>query len=279
MKQFRLTTKTLSLLLAMSLCFTCCNTENESIDEPEADYTEVMRSSEIDRASDSMDDISLRIFEIQENSEVTRSTADFQLPDCVTITVVMQQNYREITIDFGTNGCLIDGNLYQGQILLTYTRNPEAQEILITKTLSDFYFNAKNIIGGKTILRELSNDNGNPQFTKTTNITVIWPNGAQASREGQKVREWIEGFGSGNWNDNVFEVSGYWSTTFVSGNTHSYTVGTPLRREAGCYYFVSGTIDVVRTNFSGVFDYGTGECDNLATFTFANGTTVDILLN
>ena len=126
---------------------------------------------------------------------------------------------------------------------------------------------------------ELSNENGNPQFTKTIDITVIWPNGAQASREGQKIREWIEGFGSGNWSDNVFEVSGYWSTTFVNGNTHSYTVGTPLRREAVCYYFVSGTIDVVRTNFSGVFDYGVGECDNMAAFTFANGTTVDIVLN
>lgn len=279
MKQFRLTTKTLSLLLVMSLCFTSCNTDNESVDETQADYTEVMRSSEIDRASDSMDDISLKVFEIQEESENTRIIADYQLPECVTVTVVMQQNYREITMDFGVEGCLINGNLYQGQILLTYTRDPEAQEILITKTLSDFYFNTKNIVGGKTILRELSNENGNPQFTKTTNITVIWPNGAQASREGQKIREWIEGFGSGNWSDNVFEVSGYWSTTFVNGNTHSYTVGTPLRREAVCYYFVNGTIDVVRTNFSGVFDYGAGECDNMATFTFANGTTVDIVLN
>jgi hypothetical protein len=279
MKQFRLTTKTLSLLLVIAFGITSCNTETEDLDESQVDYTEVMRSSEIDRASDSMDDISLKVFEIQEESENTRTIADYQLPECVTVTVVMEQNYREITIGFGEEGCLIQENLYQGQILLTYTRNPEAQEILITKTLSDFYFNGKNIVGGKTILRELSNDNGNPQFTKTTNITVIWPNGAQASREGQKIREWIEGFGTGNWSDNVFEVSGYWSTTFVNGNTHSYTVGTPLRRESVCYYFVSGTIDVVRTNFSGVFDYGTGECDNMAMFTFANGTTVDVVLN
>lgn len=279
MKQFRLTTKTLSLLLVIAFGVTSCNTEAEDLDEPQAEYTEVMRSSEIDRASEAMDDISLKVFEIQEESENTRTTADYQLPECVTVTVLMQQNYREITIDFGEEGCLIEGNLYQGQILLTYTRTPEAQEILITKTLSDFYFNGKNIVGGKTILRELSNDNGNPQFTKTTDITVIWSNGAQASREGQKIREWIEGFGSGNWSDNVFEVSGYWSTTFVNGNTHSYTVDTPLLREAVCYYFVSGTIDVVRTNFSGVFDYGTGACDNMAVFTFANGTVVDVVLN
>ena len=64
MKQFRLTTKTLSLLLVIAFGVTSCNTETEDLDEPQVDYTEVMRSSEIDRASDSMDDISLKVFEM-----------------------------------------------------------------------------------------------------------------------------------------------------------------------------------------------------------------------
>ena len=115
--------------------------------------------------------------------------------------------------------------------------------------------------------------------TNTTTITVIWPDGATATRNGVKIREWVEGHGSGVWSDNVFEITGNWTTTFVNGNTHSYTVLTPLRREVICFYFVSGSIDVVRTNFSGVFDYGDGSCDNLATFTFADGTVVDITLN
>ena len=76
----------------------------------------------------------------------------------------------------------------------------------------------------------------------------------------------------------MFEISGNWSTTFVNGNTHSYTVVEPLRREVVCFFFVSGTVDVVRTNFSGVFDYGDGNCDNMATFTFSNGEVVDIIL-
>ena len=266
----------------LTLFVTSCS-DNETVentDEQQQDYSEVSRSSEIDKASASMDDIAIEVYEAQELSEENRAaTADFsRIPECVTITVVAQQGYREITIDFGTEGCLINGNILKGQIILTYTRNPEAQEVMITKTLENFYFNNKNLVGQKTILKEFSNENGNPQFTKTTNLTVIWPNGAQASREGTKIREWIEGFGSGVWSDNVFEVTGDWSTTFVNGNTHTYTVIDPLRREVVCYFFVSGSVDVQRTNFGGTFDYGAGDCDNMATFTFNNGTVVDVVL-
>jgi len=54
---------------------------------------------------------------------------------------------------------------------------------------------------------------------------------------------------------------------------------TPLRREVICAYFVSGTFDVQRTNFGGVFDFGDGSCDNQATFTFNNGTVIPVVLN
>jgi len=288
MKNLKLTMYMKLFLVVLGLTFIACSNNDADEQETESqDYSEVVLSSEIDRASDSMDDIAVQVYEEQEeveiggmndtSSEVTRTPNDF--PDCVTITVVVEAMSREITIDFGTEGCLINGNTLKGKMILSYERNPEAQQVTITKTLEDFYFNNKNIVGGKTIVKVLSNENGNPQFTKTTDITVIWPNGAQASRNGVKVREWIEGFGSGVWSDNVFEVTGNWTSTFVNGNTHSYEVIIPLRREVICYYFVSGSIDVERTNFSGVFDYGVGDCDNQATFTFEGGEVVDIILN
>ncbi len=101
----------------------------------------------------------------------------------------------------------------------------------------------------------------------------------QASREGTRIREWVEGFGSGVYSDNVFEITGDWTATFVNGNTHTYEVMMPLRREVICDYFVSGTFDVQRTNFGGLFDFGEGECDNQATFTFNNGQEIEITLN
>ncbi|MCB0399204.1 MAG: hypothetical protein KDD26_06185, partial [Winogradskyella sp.] len=90
---------------------------------------------------------------------------------------------------------------------------------MINYNLVDFYFDAKNVIASRSILKELSNENGNPQFTHNLSITVIWPNGVQASREGTRIREWVEGFGSGVFSDNVFEITGNWTATFVNGNT------------------------------------------------------------
>jgi len=278
MKQFKLTAKIVLSLCIIAILASCSN-EKDEVEEQQIDYSEVAKSSEIDQASEALEEVTLKVYETQEVSESSKMPPNFNLPDCVTITVVAQQNYREVTLDFGSEGCLVNGNILKGVIALTYTRNPQAQEILITKTFTDFYFNAKHIQGGNTILKQRQNDNGNPQFTNTTTITVIWPDGATATRNGVKIREWVEGHGSGVWSDNVFEITGNWTTTFVNGNTHSYTVLTPLRREVICFYFVNGSIDVVRTNFSGVFDYGDGSCDNLATFTFSDGTVVDITLN
>ncbi|RMZ50623.1 hypothetical protein EB822_07300 [Flavobacteriaceae bacterium PRS1] len=270
------------VLAVFTLTFFGCS-DNKAVEineqELQQDYSEVVLSSEIDKASAAMDDIAIDVFETQESSETGRTLPHFNVPDCVTVTVVIEQNFREITIDFGTEGCLIRGNVLKGKIILSYERNPEAQQVLITKTLEDFYFNNKNIIGGKTILKEFSNDNGNPQFTTTVDITVIWPDGTEASRVGTKVKEWVEGHGSGVWSDNVFEITGNWFTTFRNGNSHSYEVVIPLRREVICHYFVSGSVYIERTNFSGVLDYGDGDCDNLATFTHDNGNVREIILN
>jgi hypothetical protein len=281
-KKMNLTRNMFMVLAVLALTFVGCS-ENEAIEideqELEKDYSEIVLSSEIDESSEAIDDIAINVFETQQEGEFSRNPPNYNVPGCVTITVVIEQNFREITIDFGTEGCLIRGNVLKGKIILSFEANPEAQEILITKTLEDFYFNNKNIIGGKTILKERSNENGNPQFTKTVDITVVWPNGVEASRVGTKVREWIEGHGSGVWSDNVFEITGNWTSTFRNGNSHNYEVVIPLRREVICYYFVSGSIDIEKTHFSGVLDYGDGDCDNQATFTNDNGNVRDIILN
>ncbi|WP_299338483.1 hypothetical protein [uncultured Psychroserpens sp.] len=273
--------KLMLAFVVLGLTFTSCTSDNNTVSDPqETEITEVRLSSEIDVAANVVGDIIIDAYELEESDNLDRQSQEQSaLPDCVTITVVAQQFFREVTVDFGTEGCVVHGHLLKGQIVFSYTRDPEAQQILITYDLVDFFFDAKNVLGSKTILRELSNENGNPQFTHTLDLTVIWPNGAQASREGLRVREWVEGFGSGVFSDNVFEITGNWSTTFVNGNQHTYEVLTPLRREVICFYLVSGSVDVQRTNFGGTFDYGDGDCDNQATFTTNNGNVIDVTLN
>jgi hypothetical protein len=281
MKNLKVIKRGMLSLMVLGLTFTSCSEDNDDSSDSQnqiEDTLEVQRSAEIDQVDNILGDLIIDAYEEQEMDD-DRSAYVASIPDCVTITVVAQQGYRQVTLDFGTDGCLVQGHILKGQIVFDYTRDPEAQQISINYNLVDFYFDAKNVIGSRSILKELSNDNGNPQFTHNLSVTVIWPNGVQASREGTRIREWVEGFGSGIFSDNVFEIRGDWTATFVNGNTHTYEVLEPLRREVICAYFVSGTFDVQRTNFGGVFDFGDGECDNMASFTFNNGQEIDIVLN
>ncbi|TYA53170.1 hypothetical protein [Formosa maritima] len=281
MKTMKLKVTLIFTLTVFVLLFTACtdNETTEPVSEEQA-LNEVVQSSEIDQISTSLEDFIIEMYEDQESAE-SKSLDRFKLsyPNCGTVTLVVEQNFRELTIDFAEGGCVIRGHLYEGQVVLTYERNPIAQQVLLSYVLNDFYFDNKHVIGSNSILRELSNDNGNPQFTHTVDLTVVWPNGLQASREGQIVREWIDGFASGIFTDNVFEITGYWNATFISGSTHTYEIVLPLRHEVACYHFVSGSIYMERTFFGGTLDYGDGTCDNLATFTLTDGTMFDIILN
>lgn len=278
MKNLKLTLRTLTMTAVILVIATACSDNESAPVQEELNVEEISQSLEIDQASASLDDISLEVFEIQEQSETTKGPVDFGfLPKCVSISVFIEQGYREITIDFG-DGCEIRGNTLSGKIIMTYTRNKEDRNKMITKTFENFYFNAKQILGSKSILKQWPTDDENPIFTKNVDITVVWPDGTEASRLGTRVKEWVEGFRSGVWSDNVFEVTGNWTTTFKNGNVHSAEVIVPLRREAICRFFVSGSIDIDRPNRSGVLDFGDGECDNMATFTSDDGEIKEITL-
>jgi len=280
-KNFNLFKSGILSLVVLGLIFTSCSSNDDATETENQieDTLELKRSAEIDQVDNALVDLIIVVYEAEESATADRNSYARDIPECVTITIVTQQGYQQVTIDFGTEGCIVRGHLLKGQIVFDYTRDPEAQQIMINYNLVDFSFDSKSIIGSRSILKELSNENGNPQFTHDLSITVIWPNGMQASREGNRIREWVEGFGSGVFSDNVFEITGDWTATFVNGNTHTFEVLTPLRREVSCPYFVSGTFDVQRTNFGGLFDFGEGECDNQATFTSNNGQEIEITLN
>ncbi|WP_179005026.1 hypothetical protein [Winogradskyella forsetii] len=268
-------------LAVLSLMFTSCSNDSNTI-EPESQLEatlELQRSAEIDQIDIVLGDLVIEVYEEQESGIADRNPQDGTIPGCVTITIVAQQSYRQVTLDFGSEGCLVRGHLVRGQIIFDYTRDPGAQQIMINYNLLDFYFDAKSVVASRSILRERSNDNGNPQFTHSLDITVIWPNGAEAARAGTKIREWVEGFSTADFSDNIFEITGNWNATFVNGNSHTYTVLNPIRRAVSCPYFGSGTFDVQRTNFGGILDYGDGACDDQATFTFNNGVEIPITLN
>ena len=282
MKKQKLNLSILVLVL-FGLMLTSCQDDTIVIDETVANQEIDLKSTETETELDEVSDESSAIIEeaymMEEYPETKSHVTDRYLPDCVTITIVLVQNIKTVTIDFG-DGCeLRNGNLVSGKIILEYEKDPEAATRMISFMYDGFTFNDKSIEGSGSILRERSNENGNPQSTKSGNVTVTWPDASFANKNGTKVREWIEGVGSGAWGDNVFLITGNWMFTKKNGTVLSANITEALRRELACKFIVSGTIELSKNDNNAVLNYGDGECDDLATVSVNGGEREEINLS
>lgn len=270
------------VLALIGLMLTSCQDEGNVIDPGTSEAIDLKTAeteAEVDKASEEVSAIIEEAYLNEEFPTLAKSGTDRFLPDCVTITIVIVQNMKTVTIDFG-DGCeLRNGNFVSGKIILEYEKDPEAATKMISYAFEDFYFNRKNIEGGGSILRERSNENGNPQSTKNFDVKVTWPDGSFASKVGVKVREWIEGNNTPAWGDNVFLITGNGTFTKKNGTVLSAEVVEPLRRELACKFLVSGIVNLSKNENKAVLNYGDGACDDLATISINGGEEREIHLS
>ena len=273
--------KKIALLFTIALlCFSCLEDESTIPVTNNFNAQEFTKSEEANKIAEEVNSIITKDYEEESASKHASNNLPPYLPNCVTRTASFDGTTYSVEFDFGTTACVMpNGNSITGKILYTYVGALSANTKTITYTLIDFTFNDKQVAGSDIINHIKSNTNNNPQSTIIVDFTITWPDGLVGIRTGTIVREWIEGSDTLlDWTNDVFLVSGNWSTTFNNGNTYSSTITSSLRRELTCWYFVSGTIDF---NYNGLIftgDYGNGTCDNNATLTFSNGTEIDILL-
>ena len=188
------------------------------------------------------------------------------------------------TIDFGTAGCVLNnGNVLKGKITATFTYQPEATSHTINYSFDNFYHNGIKIDGNKSFTRVLSTGaNPHPVVTMNMDLTATFPNGDVYTRVGQRVREIIEGYSTPSWTDNVYQVTGSWTTTAPNATSQTSTITSPLIIKMSCAepkkpLIVQGIITITRNNTSASLDYGNGDCDNLAVFT-KNGISINIVI-
>ena len=273
------------LALVFTLTFTACSEDQTTTEEEIFMDSEVITpaqlqySDESEQMSDDIAEIAEDVYVSDELNVTAKGTyiSDY-LPDCVTVTTVETDTTKEKTIDFGEGCELRNGNVLSGIIKLNYALDMEAASRNITLELENFTFNAVAIEGGASILRVRSNENGNPQSTATRNYNATWPDGEMASFSGNSTREWIEGFGTGFWGDNVFLITGDGTFTNKAGNVWTKTVVTPLRREMSCRFIVSGVLEISRNDASASLDFGDGSCDAKGVLSKPDGTTEEVFL-
>ncbi len=271
--------------MATILIVSCDNDESSDPIDEQVTQEESFETAEL-QASDEAEMISEEILSIGEDvyatDEILTTSKGFYnsdlLPDCVTITTVVTSTSKEKTIDFG-DGCeLPNGNVLSGIIYLSYYKDMELAVNTLSLSLESFTFNGVSVEGGASVERMRSNDSGNPQSDAVAEFNAEWPDGSTASFTGNRTREWIEGYGSGFWGDNVFLITGQGTFVGPAGNVFVKEVIEALRREMACRFIVSGVLEISRNELTASLDFGDGSCDAVGILTYPDGTEEEVFL-
>lgn len=268
-------------ILIAAVVVSSCNKDASDeviVDQETFDVQELKASDEAELITEEILNVGEDVYAADELSFSNKGyTSDF-LPDCVTITTVITSTSKEKTIDFG-DGCeLPNGNVLSGIIYLSYLKDTDVPMNTLSMSLENFTFNGVAVEGSASVERVRSNENGNPQADASASFNATWPDGSTASFTGNRTREWIEGYGSGFWGDNVFLISGSATYTGPLGNVFMKETITPLRRELACRFIVSGVLEISRNDANASLDFGDGSCDAVGILTYPDGSTEEIFL-
>ncbi len=270
------------VMLMATLLFISCEKEEspEVINEEQTfEVAELQASDESELISEEVLNIGEDVFATHQIAATAKGDyrSDY-LPDCVTITTVVTSTSVEKTIDFGEGCELPNGNILSGIIFLSFEKDMELATHTLALALENFTFNSVAVEGSASIVRMRANENGNPQADASASYNATWPDGSTASFTGNRTREWIEGYGSGFWGDNVFLISGKGTFTGKMGNVFVKETISPLRRELACRFIVSGVLEISRNDLTASLDFGDGSCDAKGMLTYPNGETEEIFL-
>ncbi len=271
----------LSIIFSAFL-FVSCQGNDTDLDENGAllDEISATEQAEIDNVSEGVNAIIEDVYYNEETQTAAKGVdiKDRFIPDCVTITREITSKSKIITIDYGDGCTTKNENIVSGKINMEYNYNVNELSVTIDYTFDNFYFNGKKIEGEINKIRIRLNENGNPEATINKNIKIIWEDETFVTVKGERIREWIEGIGSGVWGDNVFLITGEWTIAKNDGTINTATIIEPLRREMSCRFIVSGKTEIERNGNKVMLDYGNGACDDLAIAT-VNGKEIEIHLS
>jgi hypothetical protein len=269
--------------IAIALFISCDNSDNTADNmNPTSPTSQVAVDNKIDASIEDVSNIAEDQFSMKQSGTAKSSeTVKSFLPACAVTTWTYVDGTFTGTIDFGTEGCTLEnGNVLKGKITLSFSGNFMTPEQTITYSFDQFYHNGNKIQGNKTIIRTLKSTEllatVHPVFTCTVDMTITFEDGSVYTRTGNRIKEMVEGYDTkGNWSDNVFLVTGSETTAWPNGDTSSSTIKTALRYEMACKkpFPVSGSVSKVKNGVETLVDYGTGECDNLASVTIDGVTT------
>ena len=167
-----------------------------------------------------------------------------------------------VTIDFGEGVTGRNDHEFKGKVIITKAKDEEAGEKTVTQTFEDFYVNDNKIEGTNTTVRKEATEDTNKQSVTTIATQIILADDeGTITRSGTRTRELIEGGDDDDFSNNVYSITGSWSSEYANGDTYSVEITSPLIRKMECKgRIVQGTKLITKNGEEFEEDYGDGEC-------------------
>jgi len=177
-----------------------------------------------------------------------------------------------ITINYGEETVLYNGTVISGVVKIEMTARPHTDGS-VREVTYDLMIDSVDMNGNKRI--EFT---GEPRVTKkwesTSEITFTYPDGTELYRSAERTREWISGLDT-KWDlsDDKVQITGSVTCVDTEQNEYSKVIDpeNPLIRLGTCRFVVEGVVTFSQNGEDfAQFDYGDGECDNTAIYTYTN---------
>ena len=191
-------------------------------------------------------------------------------------------NTYSLTIDFGTGCDCADGRTRAGKLSGTLSGKWPLPGTTLEITPTNYSVTALNgttysVAFDRTVTINPVNAAGNFSYTDvTTNGVFASAAKGTFSWEGTHTVEWIKGDETLlDPTDNEYSITGQAQGSASNDITYTAEIATPLIVKYGCAYITSGVLEVTPDGLSTrSLDYGTGTCDNKATFSVGGFSSV-----
>ena len=210
--------------------------------------------------------------------KLSSANREISIPDdlrfsCATVTVTIAGDSEPampkgtVLIDFGTGCEGPGGTTRSGQILITFSGRRFQLNSTLTIELINYVVNGIKLEGTRVLTNLTPDTESYPKFGAVlTGGKATWPDGTEALRAHEFVREWIR---MPNPTQDEVHVTGLASGTNKRGKSYTMVIVEPIVYKRGCPIAISGVKEFTNVESGRVItiDYGTGDCDNVITIT------------
>ncbi len=195
----------------------------------------------------------------------SQTTADRRVTNCATITVTPASGFpKTIVIDFGT-GCTANGITRSGKINIVLSDSLRTTGATSVMTFDNYYVNSYKREGTIT-WKNTSTAIGRNWERTVREGKITAPDGRFWNHNSITSVQQSAGFDTPrNPLDDEFLITGAGSIVNSNNVTRSYRIVNPLLKKVSCANIVSGTKRIEGPNFYAILDFGTGDCDRIAT--------------